>query len=57
MTQKPLKYKLYLVRTPERALYDDEQVLMGIFDSLDDAARVLGNQFQYCDIVTTAQGE
>ena len=45
-------FKLYLVRTSERALYADEQTLMGIFDSLAAAAQALGNQFQFCDITT-----
>lgn len=57
MTQKTIKYKLYLARTPERALYADEQVLMGIFDSLDDAAAMLGSQFQFCNIITIGQNE
>lgn len=57
MKPKAVKYKLYLVRTPERALYSDEQVLMGVFDSLDDAAKTLGKQFQFCDIVTIDRNE
>ena len=46
-------FKLYLVRTTERALYADEQILMGVFDSLASAAQTLGSQFQFCDVVTT----
>ena len=45
-------FKFYLARTTERALYADEQILIGIFDSLDSAAQALGNKFQFCDIVT-----
>lgn len=45
-------FKLYLARTTERALYADEQIPMGIFDSLASAAEALGSQFQFCDVVT-----
>jgi hypothetical protein len=45
-------FKFYLTRTTERALYADEQKFMGTFDSLASAAIELGNQFQFCDIVT-----
>jgi hypothetical protein len=45
-------FKLYLVRTSERALYADEQILMGIFDTVASAANALGSQFQFCDIFT-----
>ena len=45
-------FKLYLARTTERALYADEQILMGVFDSLASAAQALGSQFQFCDVVT-----
>jgi len=49
-------FKLYLARTTERALYADEQILMGIFDSLTSAAQALGNQFQFCDVVSMTRG-
>jgi hypothetical protein len=45
-------FKVYLVRTAERALYADEKVFMGIYNSLTLAAQTLGNQFQFCDVVT-----
>ncbi len=45
-------FKLYLARTTERALYADEQILMGVFDSITSAALALGNQFQFCDVIT-----
>jgi hypothetical protein len=45
-------FRLYLARTTERALYADEQILMGVFDSLTSAAQILGSQFQFCDVVT-----
>ena len=48
-------FKLYLIRTTERALYADEQKLMGVFDSLASAAEALGSQFQYCDVVTVPE--
>lgn len=51
-TQEAIMFKLYLVRTTERALYADEQILMGIFDSLASAAQALGSQFQFCDVIT-----
>jgi len=49
-------FKLYLARTTERALYADEQILMGIFDSIASAAQALGSQFQFCDVVTISRG-
>ena len=51
-SKEAIMYKLYLVRTADRALYADEQILMGVFDSLTEAARVLGSQFQFCDVIT-----
>ena len=48
-------FKLYLARTTERALYADEQVLLGVFDSLTSAAQALGSQFQFCDVVSMAR--
>jgi hypothetical protein len=45
-------FKLYLVRTAERALYADEQKFMGVFDSLSAAAQALGSQFQFCDVIS-----
>ena len=50
-------FKLYLARTTERALYADEQILMGIFESITSAAQALGNQFQFCDVVTINKRE
>lgn len=55
MTKQPqeaTKYEVILTRTAERALYDDEQVFMGTFDSLDSAAQALGSQFQFCKVVS-----
>lgn len=49
-------FKLYLARTTERALYADEQVLVGVFDSLASAAQALGKQFQFCDVVSMTKG-
>jgi hypothetical protein len=45
-------FKIYLVRTAGRALYADEKVFMGAYDSLALAAQTLGNKFQFCDVVT-----
>lgn len=47
-------FKLYLMRTTDRALYADEQILVGVFDSIADAAQTLGSRFQFCDVVTAA---
>jgi len=45
-------FKFYLARTTARALYADEQILMGVFDSLASAAQALGDKFQFCDVFT-----
>jgi hypothetical protein len=45
-------FKLYLARTADRALYADEQILLGVFDSIAAAAQTLGSRFQFCDVVT-----
>ena len=50
--QEAIKYEVILTRTAERALYADEQVSMGTFDSLDSAVQALGNQFQFCKVVS-----
>ena len=46
---------LYLARTTERALYADEQILLGVFDSLASAAKILGSQFQFCDVISMSK--
>lgn len=50
-----IMFKFYLARTADRALYGDEQVFMGVFDSITSAAMALGSQFQYCDVVSASK--
>jgi hypothetical protein len=50
-------FKLYLARTVDRALYADEQVLVGIFDSIAAAAEALGDQFRFCDVVSAVKNQ
>jgi hypothetical protein len=50
-----IMFKLYLARTADRALSGDEQVFMGVFDSITSAAMTLGSQFQYCDVVSSSK--
>ena len=45
-------FKLYLTRTTDRALYADEQIFMGVYDSISFAAEALGSKFQFCDVIT-----
>lgn len=50
--QDSVMFKVYLTRTADRALYGDERVFMGTFESLDSAASALGSQFQFCEVIS-----
>ena len=45
-------FKLYQVRTADRALYADERIYVGAYDSLSDAAMLLGARFAFCEVYT-----
>ena len=50
--------KIVLIRDPEtgRALYADESKVLGIFDSLEEADKHLGDLLRHCNIVAANLG-
>jgi hypothetical protein len=51
--------KVFLTTDPQtrRALYDDEAKLLGIFQSISEAEKALGDMLKFCTIRSVSQNQ